>query len=109
MNTIAMHIDHATDALKALNDLMDAQKHFDSVYYGSDTQAVIDAHMRLRRAKDKHAELSGPADYVAHEYAPSELNDCGETFPRVKRERINPDDPRRGQAADINRANRGNV
>jgi hypothetical protein len=109
MNTIALQIDYATEQLKALNDLLDAQDRFNAVYGGADTQAIIDAHMRLQRAKLKHAELSGPADYVP----PADcepLNDCGETFhtPR-KSYAMHPDDPRRGQAADINRANRGNV
>lgn len=107
MNTIAQQIDYATEQLAALNDLLDAQDRFNAVYGGNDTQAIIDAHMRLQRAKLKHAELSGPADYVP----PADcepLNDCGETFPRAKRATgMHPDDPRRGQAADINRQNRG--
>lgn len=101
MNSIAQQIDYATDELAALNDLLEAQDRFNAVYGGRDTQAIIDAAMKLKRAQLRHAELSAPADYVP----PADcepLNDCGETFPRVKRQRMNPDEPRRGQADGIN-------
>jgi len=113
MNTIAMQIDYAADELKALNDLMDARQQFNAVYGGTDTQAIIDAAMKLKRAQLRHAELSAPADFVMPPMLET-LNDCdfdcGETFHKPRKSfAMHPDDPRRGQASGINRANRGNV
>ena len=109
MNTIAQQIDYATDELKALNDLMDARQQFNAVYGGTDTQAIIDAAMKLKRAQVRHAELSAPADFVIPSML-EPLNDCGETFHKPRKSyAMHPDDPRRGQANGINRANRGNV
>lgn len=106
MNTIAMQIDFETDRLAALNDYLKYQAEVRQ-YEGVDVMKHIEAIVNFTRAKYRLAEFDAPAPEP--EYAPSDLPDCGETFPRVKRERMNPDDPRRGQAADINRANRGNV
>ena len=78
MNTIAMQIDYATQELKALNDLMDARQQFNAVYGGTDTQAIIDAAMKLKRAQLRHAELSAPADFVMPPML-EPLPDCGET------------------------------
>jgi len=109
MNTIALQIDYATQELKALNDLMDARQQFNAVYGGTDTQAIIDAAMRLKRAQVRHAELSAPADFVIPSML-EPLNDCGETFNEPRKSyAMHHDDPRKGQASGINRANRGNV
>ena len=103
MNTIAAQIDHAADALKALNDLHDAQKQHDLASHSGNLQAIIDATVKLANAKMRHWEMSGPADYVAPDMTVEPLPDSGETFNEPRRSfAMHLDDPRRGQSSGIN-------
>lgn len=111
MNTIAAQIDYTSDILKATNDLLEARAaHRKAQEYGNIHQ-VIDAQVKVIKAELALKDLVEPADYVApdmNDMTVEPLPDCGEAFPRVSRRHgMHPDDPRRGQAADINRQNRG--
>lgn len=103
MNPIAAKIDQATDALKALNDLMDAQRQHDLAYHSGNVQAIIDATVRLHHAKMRHWEMSGPVEFVAPDMTVEPLPDCGETFNEPRKSyAMHADDPRRGQSSGIN-------
>lgn len=109
MNTIAMQIDYTTDVMRATNDLLEARaNHRKLQNEGADIHKVIDAQVKVLKAELALADLIEPADYVAPEYS-EDRQVSDETFPKAKRKSgLLPDDPRRGQAAGINRANRGN-
>ncbi len=113
MNPIAAQIDQAADILRATNDLLEARaKHRDAQAHGN-VHKVIDAYVKVVEAERYLAQMYPPTDapeFVAPDMTVEPLPDCSETFHETRRSyAMHPDDPRRGQAADINRANRGNV
>jgi len=113
MNSTAAQIDQATDILRATNDLLEARaKHRDAQAHGN-VYKVIDAYVKVVEAERYLAQMYPPADaddYVAADMTVEPLPDCGETFNEPRKSyAMHADDPRKGQAAEINRANRGNV
>jgi len=110
MNSIAAQIDQAADILRATNDLLEARaKHRDAQAHGN-VHKVIDAYVKVVEAERYLAQMYPAPEFVAPDMTVEPLPDCGETFNEPRKSyAMHPDDPRRGQAADINRANRGNV
>jgi len=110
MNPTAAQIDQAADILRATNDLLEARaKHRDAQAHGN-VHKVIDAYVKVVEAERYLAQMYPAPEFVAPDMTVEPLKDCGEKFNETRRSyAMHPDDPRRGQAADINRANRGNV
>lgn len=112
MNSIAQQIDYATDILRATNDLLEARAEYRKAQEYGNIHKVIDAQVKVIKAELALKELYPPDEDLSQppvgEIVDSVTTDstvpydCGETFPRVSRQRMNPDDPRRGQADGIN-------
>ena len=118
MNSIAQQIDYATDILRATNDLLEARAEHRKAQEFGNIHQVIDAQVKVIKAELALKELYPPDEDLSQPPSGEMVDsvttdstvpyDCGETFPRAKRATgMHPDDPRRGQAADINRQNRG--
>jgi len=119
MNTIAAQIDYATDELAALNRLLVARENHrrladavaltkPGVFRSVANEMAINALAHVLKLEREYKDTFGPADAFTPPVDAEPLPDCGERFPpRQRVGTMHPDDPRRGQADSINRANRG--